>query len=61
MHHIHGVVNVLLTALYSGATVEFMEKFDGGLIWERWLNTSLPQLTLFMAVPTVSRVNMDPL
>jgi len=28
MHHIHGVVNVLLTALWNGATVEFMPAFD---------------------------------
>lgn len=28
MHHIHGVVNVLLTALWNGATCEFMPKFD---------------------------------
>lgn len=28
MHHIHGVVNVLLTGLWNGATVEFMKAFD---------------------------------
>ena len=27
-HHIHGTVNVLLTALWNGATVEFMPVFD---------------------------------
>jgi len=28
-------------------------KFDGKAVWNRWLNTSLPQVTLFMCVPTV--------
>lgn len=32
MHHIHGVCNVLLTAMWNGATCEFMEKFDAGLV-----------------------------
>jgi acyl-CoA synthetase (AMP-forming)/AMP-acid ligase II len=28
-------------------------KFDAKAVWNRWLNTSLPQVTLFMCVPTV--------
>lgn len=28
-------------------------KFDAKAVWIRWLNTSLPQVTLFMCVPTV--------
>src|SRR5579862_2980552 len=28
-------------------------KFDAKAVWNRWLGTSLPQVTLFMCVPTV--------
>ena len=28
-------------------------KFDAKAVWNRWLNTRLPQVTLFMCVPTV--------
>jgi len=28
-------------------------KFDAKAVWSRWLNTLLPQVTLFMCVPTV--------
>lgn len=28
LHHVHGVVNVVNTALASGATIDMMEKFD---------------------------------
>lgn len=52
LHHIHGVSNVLLTALYNGATVEFMPKFDAPGIWKRWMAPER-DLTLFMAVPTI--------
>lgn len=52
LHHIHGVSNVLLTALYNGATVEFMPKFDAPAIWARWQDAR-QDLTLFMAVPTI--------
>jgi len=52
LHHIHGVSNILLTALYNGATVEFMPKFDAPGIWQRWQADSR-DLTLFMAVPTI--------
>lgn len=52
LHHIHGVSNVLLTALYNGATVEFMPKFDAPGIWKRW-QAEAQDLTLFMAVPTI--------
>ena len=28
LHHVHGVVNVLMTALYCGATCKMLPKFD---------------------------------
>ncbi|KAI7868920.1 hypothetical protein BDF14DRAFT_1789352 [Spinellus fusiger] len=62
LHHIHGIINALACALYSGATVEMYEKFDSQQVWWRWLATLQPTssfaeqespLTLFMSVPTV--------
>ncbi|CED84403.1 Predicted alpha/beta hydrolase BEM46 [Phaffia rhodozyma] len=53
MHHIHGVVNLLLTALWNGATCEFMERFEAGAVWNRWMSAAEPQLTIFSAVPTI--------
>lgn len=55
LHHIHGIVNALLCALYSGATCEMHQKFDSKQVWERWANSSKgsPRLTTFMSVPTV--------
>ncbi len=50
LHHIHGVVNVLTCALWSGACCEFMPRFDAEAVWERFLDAPL---TLFMAVPTI--------
>lgn len=52
LHHVHGLVNKLLCALWSGASVEFC-KFDAGLIWKRFADKESDALTLFMAVPTV--------
>jgi malonyl-CoA/methylmalonyl-CoA synthetase len=51
LHHIHGIVNVLGCALYSGAVCEFLEKFDPTQVWDRFIKGD--GLTLFMAVPTV--------
>jgi malonyl-CoA/methylmalonyl-CoA synthetase len=48
LHHIHGIVNILLCALWSGAVCEFVPRFTPTLVWER-----LADASLFMAVPTV--------
>jgi acyl-CoA synthetase (AMP-forming)/AMP-acid ligase II len=53
LHHIHGIVNALLVLLWSGGVVEMFPKFDPKAVWNRWLNPKLPQVTLFMCVPTV--------
>ena len=50
LHHVHGIVNVLSCALWSGACCEFMPKFDAGKVWERFRAGGL---NLFMAVPTI--------
>lgn len=50
LHHIHGIINVLLCALRSGAICEFVHPFDAKLVWKR---IASGDLTLFMAVPTI--------
>ena len=55
LHHIHGIVNALTCALWSGATVEMMH-FNALNIWERFikiLENKKNSLTLFMGVPTM--------
>src|SRR5208283_1859120 len=50
LHHVHGIINVVSCALWSGATCEMLPRFDANAVWERIVSGSL---TLFMAVPTV--------
>ncbi|HAS40357.1 MAG TPA: long-chain fatty acid--CoA ligase [Microscillaceae bacterium] len=50
LHHVHGIINILYSALWSGAKCEMMPKFDGKKVWEKFAKGDL---SLFMAVPTV--------
>ena len=50
LHHVHGIINVVSCALWSGATCEMLPRFDANTVWER---IASGRLTLFMAVPTV--------
>jgi malonyl-CoA/methylmalonyl-CoA synthetase len=50
LHHIHGIINVLSCALWSGATCEMLPRFDANAVWERIAGG---RLSLFMAVPTI--------
>ncbi len=52
LHHVHGIVNVLTCALWSGARCEIMPRFDPVEVWER---LATRRLTLYMAVPTIYR------
>jgi malonyl-CoA/methylmalonyl-CoA synthetase len=52
LHHVHGIVNVLTSALWNGATCEMLPRFDAISVWERLGSGGL---TLYMAVPTVYR------
>jgi len=47
---VHGIVNVLLCALWSGAACEMMSKFDAYLVWKKFVQN---EYSLFMAVPTI--------
>ena len=50
LHHVHGIINVLSCALWSGACCEFLPKFDASTVWEI---IKSGRLSLFMAVPTI--------
>ncbi len=50
LHHLHGILNVTLCALWAGAQCHMMSGFDAEETWER---IAQGNLTLFMAVPTV--------
>lgn len=53
LHHIHGLINVVLTALYSGAQVEMHDRFDASRVWNAFLRDDATVPTVFMAVPAV--------
>ncbi len=48
LHHVHGLVNALFCALWSGSACEFGPP-QPEAVWERWASGGI---TLFMAVPT---------
>lgn len=50
LHHVHGVVNILACALWSGAVCEILPRFDATAVWRR---LESGELTLLMAVPTI--------
>jgi len=50
LHHVHGIINVLSCALWSGATCTFLPKFDAKRVWDLFMEGAI---NVFMAVPTV--------
>lgn len=56
LHHVHGIVNVVGCALWSGATCEMLPAFDADATWDA---IASGRLTLFMAVPTIYRRLID--
>ncbi|MDP6467569.1 MAG: acyl-CoA synthetase [Pirellulaceae bacterium] len=50
LHHIHGIINVVSCALWSGATIEPLGRFDIDTILDR---VAADAYTVFMAVPTI--------
>ena len=50
LHHVHGIINVVSCALWSGATCEMLPRFEANAVWERIHGGNV---TLFMAVPTI--------
>ncbi len=52
LHHVHGIVNVIGTSLWSGASVRMIPAFDAVPVWEAM---AAGDLTLVFAVPTLYR------
>jgi malonyl-CoA/methylmalonyl-CoA synthetase len=50
LHHVHGIINVVSSALWAGATVEFIHPFDAKEVFDIFLSG---RVTVFMAVPTI--------
>ena len=50
LHHVHGIINVVSCALWSGAACEMLPRFDANAVWD---SIAGGRITLFMAVPTV--------
>jgi len=50
LHHVHGIVNVIGCAMYSGARCEFLPEFDAGFVFNVFKSG---RINLFMAVPTI--------
>jgi malonyl-CoA/methylmalonyl-CoA synthetase len=50
LHHVHGILNVVCCALWSGAILEILPKFESEAAWDRLASA---ELTVFTAVPTI--------
>jgi len=50
LHHVHGLVNVVLSALWSGGTCEILPRFDASAVWSRLASGDI---SIFTAVPTI--------
>ena len=50
LHHVHGIINVMSCALWSGACCEFLPKFSADKIFEIFCRK---EVNVFMAVPTI--------
>lgn len=50
LHHVHGIINILSCALWSGACCEFLPKFDAGQVFDVFCRR---EVNVFMAVPTI--------
>jgi malonyl-CoA/methylmalonyl-CoA synthetase len=56
LHHVHGIINVLTCALWSGGVCQILPSFEAGEVWDR---LARGDLTVYMAVPTVYRRLID--
>lgn len=50
LHHVHGIINVMSCALWSGACCEFLPKFDAKKVMDLF---KAGDINVFMAVPTI--------
>ncbi|CAF3306651.1 unnamed protein product [Rotaria sp. Silwood2] len=54
LHHIHGLINALLTPHFIGAKVIMIPRFDASKVWEYLIRPApKQQVTVFTGVPTI--------
>jgi malonyl-CoA/methylmalonyl-CoA synthetase len=59
LHHIHGIINAIITPLFAGSTIEFLFPFNSDAVWARLAAPFMPhgktteKITFFTVVPTV--------
>lgn len=57
LHHIHGIVNALLTPLMAGSSIEFDYPFSVDRVWQRFAappgTTEQKPISFFTVVPTI--------
>lgn len=57
LHHVHGIVNALLSPLYIGAKTVLLKKFNANTVWSYLLGVGAKpderKITVYMAVPTM--------
>ena len=51
LHHVHGLINALLTPLSVGASVRFLDRFSACGVWRALIER--PEISVFMGVPTM--------
>lgn len=65
LHHIHGIINAIMTPLLAGSTIEFMFPFNTTNLWNRLGAPYITggekkdKITLFTAVPTIYNRLLD--
>jgi malonyl-CoA/methylmalonyl-CoA synthetase len=50
LHHVHGIINVVGSALWAGASCELLPRFDAEVVWA---HLASGEVTVFTAVPTI--------
>lgn len=58
LHHVHGIVNVVLTTLFVGGEVTMLPRFDAEQVKAR-LTDAASTVNVFMAVPTIYKRLLD--
>ena len=51
LHHVHGNINIVCSALHTGAKITFHPKFNAQEVWKEIIRSK--DLNLIMAVPTI--------
>ncbi len=60
LHHVHGIMNVLNTSLWSGAQCTMIPKYDDRTVLKVLLEEKDGQeINIFMAVPTIYKKLID--